>query len=152
MLISLKAKAGTVRFLYYLFTFSLIVTIALIIYFIENNAFVYVIAVALIYNSLLFYSWYVKFNYFGYDDSSNKLLFRFYSLAKIFKKYQSVEIDKDSFSHFEISSKLFGLKKSLVLFQSTNRGVAKYPPISLSLLSKDELDTLSDSLKVYSEN
>jgi hypothetical protein len=91
-------------------------------------------------------------NYFYYTDQRLKLVFRYYSVASFISNPNSVEIKKTDFLKFEVEKKLLGLRKYLILYQKTPKGVAKYPPISISLLKKAEEKVLSDSLlKVKAE-
>jgi len=91
------------------------------------------------------------YHYFYYSDQSLKLVFRYYSIATFFRKPTSIEIKKDTFLKFQIEKKLLGLKKYLILYQKTPKGVAKYPPISISLLKKVEERDLSASLSKLSQ-
>jgi hypothetical protein len=86
------------------------------------------------------------YTYFYFTDQSLKLVFRFYSITSFVRKPNSVEIKKTDFVKFEVTKKFMGLRKYLILYQSTAKGVAKYPPISISLLKKAEEKNLSDSL------
>jgi hypothetical protein len=103
---------------------------------------------------LVYYFWGLARNhhYFYYSDiSPSKLIFRYYSLAPLSKRQNSIEIRKDVFYKFEILKKLLGLRCYLVLYEKTPKGAAKYPPISISLLKKDMRQSLSTSLSSYSK-
>jgi len=92
------------------------------------------------------------YTYFYYMDQGLKLVFRYYSIASFIRNPNSIEIKKNEFLKFEVEKRLFGLRKYLIIYQKTPKGVAKYPPISISLLKKSEQKVLSDSLiKVKAE-
>jgi len=91
------------------------------------------------------------YHYFYFSDQGIKLVFRFYATSALFRKPASIEIKKDTFYKFQIEKELLGLKKYLILYQKTPKGVAKFPPISISLLNKVEELKLSDSLSKLSQ-
>ena len=97
---------------------------------------------------LLFY-WYqyqMHYTYLYFSDNSKNLVFKFYSLRFFSGKPRTIEISKSSFFKYDIESGFFNKKDSLVLYQKTDRGVAKYPPISLTLLSKKQKTELKRAL------
>jgi len=97
---------------------------------------------------LVFY-WFqyqMHYTYFYFSDNSKNLVFRFYSLRFFSGKPRSIEISKTSFLKYDIETSFFNKKDSLVLYQKTDKGVAKYPPISLTLLSKKQKTELKRTL------
>jgi len=65
------------------------------------------------------------------------------------KRQNSVEIRKEEFYKFAFEEKMFGLRKYLILYQITGKGIAKYQPISISLLNKNQKQDLSVSLTYF---
>jgi len=101
---------------------------------------------------LFYYFWGLicGYHYFYYSDlSPSKLVFRYYSLAPLSKRQNSVEIRKEEFYKFAFEEKMFGLRKYLILYQITGKGIAKYQPISISLLNKNQKQDLSVSLTYF---
>jgi len=97
---------------------------------------------------LVFY-WFqyqMHFTYFYFSNNSKNLVFRFYSLRVFYGKPKTIEIPKTSFLKYDIETSFFNKKDSLVLYQKTDKGVAKYPPISLTLLSKKQKTELKRAL------
>ena len=97
---------------------------------------------------LIFY-WFqyqMHYTYFYFSNNSKNLVFRFYSLRFFSVKPKTIEIPKSSFFKYDIVTSFFNKKDSLVLYQKTNKGVAKYPPISLTLLSKKQKTELKRAL------
>ena len=86
-------------------------------------------------------------HYFYFSGQGFKLIFRYYSLSALFKKPNSVEIPKAEFIKYQYEKKMLGLRSYLVLYQQTQNGIAKYPPISISLLKKRETADLLKFLK-----
>lgn len=103
---------------------------------------------------LVYYFWGLirNYHYFYFSDlSPSKLVFRFYSLAPLSKRQNSIEIRKDEFFKFAFEEKILGLQKYLILYQKTSRGIAKYKPISISLLTDAQKQSLITSLELFSK-
>ena len=85
------------------------------------------------------------------DDDKEHLVFRFYHIKLFGKKYTTYKIPMQLYAKYEIqyTNKL----PELVLYQKAQGGkIAKYPPISLTALSKEELKTLTETLDTYTIN
>jgi len=99
-----------------------------------------------------FYNWHrfrqkYCFIYFT-DDDKEHLVFRFYHIRLIGKKFTTYKIPMQLYAKYEIeyTNKL----PELVLYQKAQGGkIAKYPPISLTALNKEELKTLTETLDTY---
>jgi hypothetical protein len=89
----------------------------------------------------LFFYWYqynMEYTYFYFSGGDKNLVFRFYSLRNLYGKPKTIEIAKVNFYKYDLISKFFNKKEMLVLYQKTPKGIAKYPPISLTLLTKNQ--------------
>ena len=97
---------------------------------------------------LLFYWFQYKmhYTYLYFSNNSKNLVFRFYSLRNFYGKPKMIEISKTSFLKYDLVISLFNKKESLVLYQKTSKGVAKYSPISLTLLGKKQKTELKRAL------
>lgn len=104
---------------------------------------------ALIYIFLLLYSYFLNLNYIYYSDNGHSIIFRYYSLRIFSSRKNSIEIPKKDFIQYDFEKKIFNLKETLVLYQGIKTGVAKYPPISISSLTKEEKIKLKKSLSRY---
>jgi hypothetical protein len=60
-----------------------------------------------------------------------------------------VEIDKRSFAGYKTETRMFGMIKSIILFQKFQEGVAKYPPIFITALSKEERSKILRALHSF---
>ena len=97
----------------------------------------------------LIFNWYqykMEYTYFYFSNNGNNLIFRFYSLRHLYGKPKTIEISKMNFVKYDIVTDFFDKKDLLVLYQKTPKGVAKYPPISLTLLSKNQKTELKRAL------
>jgi hypothetical protein len=102
--------------------------------------------VVLIYILIFLYFHLLDLNYIYYTDENGKIILRYYSLRSISKGYRSIEIPKREFVKFETQKTFFNLKEHLILFQRLKKGVAKYPPVSISALNHEERSQLKKSL------
>ncbi len=81
-------------------------------------------------------------HFFFFSDDGQKLVFRYFSLRTFEKSKQAVEIPMQSFGGYETYKKLGGFKEYIVLKLKTRKGLASYPPILISYLSKDKKSRL----------
>lgn len=81
-------------------------------------------------------------NYFYFNNNSSKLIIRYYSLRPLSSEQNSLEMLKSDFLKFEITKKLWGLQKFLIIYKRSGQSAAKYPPISISILKRKELERL----------
>ena len=82
-----------------------------------------------------------------YSDHGDKLKLRYYPVRAFNKKKNSIEIPKDRFVKFETEKTFFGEK--LILYQKFNKGVGKYPAVSLSGMSPEDRNKIKASLSRY---
>jgi len=149
MIIDTKEEALTLRntktFVVIAFSVIIIVTVA----FAPFNQMTKSIIFGVLSVAFLIYYWLqyqMHYTYFYFSNNSKNLVFRFYSLRFFSGKPKTIEISKSSFFKYDIVTDFFNKKDSLVLFQKTDRGIAKYPPISLTLLSKKQKTELKRAL------
>jgi hypothetical protein len=91
----------------------------------------------------------LNYQFISYSDEGEFIVFRYFNAGMVGGKKNSVEINKLSFSGYKIETRFFGLIESISLFQKFQKGVAKYPPVYISALSKNEKAKLIQSLKNY---
>ncbi|MDR1865840.1 MAG: hypothetical protein LBR08_09765 [Bacteroidales bacterium] len=101
---------------------------------------------SLIFLAFYWFQYKMEYTYFYFSSNNNNLVFKFYSLRNLYGKPKVIEISKLSFLKYDIESVFFGKKDLLVLYRKTPKGVAKYPPISLTLLSKKQKTELKRTL------
>ena len=99
-----------------------------------------------IYFLYVFYPMILNYQYIDYSDEGEKIVFRYFTAGIIGGKKNSVEINKSAFAGYRRDRKFLGLIQSVILFQQMREGVAQYPPIYISILSKKERARLLHSL------
>jgi hypothetical protein len=92
----------------------------------------------------------LNYQFIFFSDDSNDIVFKYFTAGIVGGKKNTVEINKGTFAGFRIESKYFGMTKSLILFQKLAQGVAKFPPIYITALTKDQQSRLIHALSQYS--
>jgi len=109
----------------------------------------WIILVTAIYILLVVGSWLRGLNYFYFNDKGDKLIIRYYPIRPLGRKKRAVQIPKTALAKYEIIKTNLGLKKVLILHQHVKKNVAKYPPIGVTSLTRDELSRLEQQLSLY---
>ncbi len=90
-----------------------------------------------------------ELNYIYFSDEDEKIILRYFSMSIFNRQKNSIEIPKKVFSGYEIKRSIFGLKKKIVLLQRLKERDVKYPGVSITGLSADELQLLIKALDRY---
>jgi hypothetical protein len=91
----------------------------------------------------------LNYQFVYFSDDGESIIFRFFTAGIVGGKKNSVEISKRTFTGFKTESKLFGLSKSIILFQQVGQEIAKYPPIHITALTREQRRKLLQALSVY---
>ena len=103
-----------------------------------------------IYFIFAFYPMVLNHQYVSYSDEGDTIVFRYFMAGIFGGKKNSVEINKNSFAGFKTETRYLGLMHSVTLLQQMREGVAKYPPIYISNLTKKEKAKILNSLLLHS--
>ncbi|MCK4880579.1 MAG: hypothetical protein KAS82_07965, partial [Bacteroidales bacterium] len=82
----------------------------------------------------------------SYNDQGEMIVVRYYPLSLFTSRKHSIEIPKKQFVKYELKPFLFGTQHKLILVQNFRNKEAKYPPISLSALEKEDREKMLQSL------
>jgi hypothetical protein len=108
-----------------------------------------VIAISAVYFIVSLFN-YLRNPYFiFFSDGGEMLILRYYPLSIFNHKKNSIEIPKTQFLKFEINKFFFGMEEKLIVYQNYRNKIAKYPPISLSALSKKDRERILAALQNY---
>jgi len=102
-----------------------------------------------IYLFIAFLPMVLNYQFIFFSDDTEKIVFRYFTAGIVGGRKNSVEIDKRSFSDYKVETRFFGLIQSITLFQKFNEGVAKYPPVYISALSREEKAKIFKTLNSY---
>jgi hypothetical protein len=111
----------------------------------------YILFFCLLYILINVYRFMLNMNYIHFDSENGKISIKYYSLRPFMQQRKAIEIPKNSLIKFELKKTLLGLKESLILYQQINKKIAKYPPISIAALKKDERKNLIIALRSLAE-
>jgi len=151
MTISNQNRAAHIKLFYYIITFLYLSLTVLTVYL--NPAYMTLILVSLfvVFVIMVGLNLTRENNFIIYKETDDKIIMRYYPLHPFHDKFKSIEISKKTFSHFELEKRSLGLREDLFLFQMSAKGLAKYPGISLSALSKEQRSGVLESLSKYSK-
>jgi len=102
-----------------------------------------------VYLLVAFFPMFLNYQFIHFSDDGEKIIFRYFTAGIAGGRKNSVEINKKTFSGYRTESRLFGLIRSITLFQQFNEGVAKYPPVYISALNREERAKVLRSLNLY---
>jgi hypothetical protein len=85
---------------------------------------------------------FLELNYIYFSNIGDQIVLRYFSMSFFNKKKNSIEIPRDRFSGYIFKESLGGLKKKIILIQRVKDLDAKYPPVSISALKKDDIKKL----------
>jgi hypothetical protein len=102
-----------------------------------------------IYLLIAFLPMYLNYQFIFFSDEGEKIVFRYFTAGVVGGKKNSVEINKNAFSGYKTESRFFGRIQSITLFQKFNEGIAKYPPVYISALTREEREKVFKSLNLY---
>ncbi|MBN1417083.1 MAG: hypothetical protein JW973_18445 [Bacteroidales bacterium] len=87
-----------------------------------------------------------QYHYIYFDDKGDKLVLRYFPTGAFTSKKNSIEIAKKDFAGYQKKIWLFGFREKMILLVNTRKGIAKYPPVSLTALKKKEKESLYQAL------
>ncbi len=105
-----------------------------------------IVIVVLFYIIYLILTYIINYNYFYYSDEGNKIVIRFVSLRPFNSRRNAIEISKKDYNGYKFNQSFFNFKEELVISVQTKKGVAKYPPVSITGLTPKQKNTLKKSL------
>lgn len=152
MTINNQNRAAWIKLFYYVLIFLYLAVSIILIYLKVEPIYPIFGAVSVFVFSIIAISLLLNLNYIIYQESEEKIILRYYPLHPFHHKFKSIEIPKNSLSHFDLNQKLFGLRPEVTLYQQTDRGLAKYPSVSISSLSKLNRAKMINSLQKNATN
>jgi hypothetical protein len=91
----------------------------------------------------------LNYQYVYFSDEGDTIVFRYFFASIFGGKKNSVEIKKGSFAGYKTEKKYFDLMESVTLYQQLREGVATYPPIYISNLTRKEKSRLLNALYLH---
>ena len=110
---------------------------------------VWTIIFAIIWIFIAYFPAMFNHQYISYSDDDELIVFRFAS--GIFgERKNSIEIEKKTFAGYKTEKRFMGLSLSITLYQNVKEGIAKYPPVYITAISKAERAKIFSSLNQFS--
>jgi len=116
---------------------------------VDNNLLALFMVTAYVLNAL--FRMFRKFNYIYYNDESDKLVLRYFSPNLFTSKKNSIEIPKKEFAGYALTGFFMGYREHLILQRKTPKGIASYPPVSITALTMQEKHDLLISLEKHKQ-
>jgi len=110
---------------------------------------IWTLAVVAIWVIVAFLPMILNYQFVYFSDDGDNIVFRYFTAGIVAGKKNSVEINKNKFGGFKVEKQLFGLSRSIILYQKAGQGTAKYPPIHISALTKEQRKKMLYSLSQY---
>jgi hypothetical protein len=110
---------------------------------------VWTVILVAIYLIIVFLPMARNFQFIAFSDEEDSIVFKYFFAGIVGGKKNSVSIKKKLFAGYKTESKYFGLSVSIILFQKMGQGIAKYPPVYISALTKDQKNKLFESINKY---
>ena len=111
---------------------------------------VWTLILVAIYLIILFLPMIMNYQYVYFSDDEEHIVFRYFFAGMVGGKKNSISINKRTFAGYKYERKNLGLRQSIILYQKIGQGIAKYPPIHINALSKDQKKKLLFLLDQYS--
>ena len=99
-----------------------------------------------LYFAYAFFPMVMNYQYIYFSDEGENIVFRYFTAGIIGGRKNSIEINKNSYSGYKSEGRFFGLIQSITLYQKFQEGVARYPSVYISALSKAERSKLFRAL------
>ncbi len=93
----------------------------------------------------------MQFRYFYCEISPKILLFRFHGVEPMNSEFKSYKIKPEQFKGYKISKVMFGMVPKITIYVTMRGEIAKYPPISISALTKEQRASLEQGLTLLSK-
>ena len=144
-----KGRSGN---FFILFILSGIAFLGLAFFFVATNKTYELIATIILAVGYFILFSKIKPSFFEMLVTDRYLQVNFYSVSSTVRNYQSVEMELHQLVGFKINQSIWGMKKTLTLSVQSKYGIADYPPISISILKKNEIEQIAQVLNKTLEN
>lgn len=138
-----KRKSRLVSCLYIVFSVVFLCGALLFILFHQNLLLLFDIVLA-----IGSFSIFGKINpsFFEMLVTDDELQLNYYTLALVHRDHQSLQFDRNQLKSFKIQKSFMGLRSDLVITIQTPSGLADFPPVSTTLLSRNEISQITQML------
>lgn len=123
------------------------IVVSLIFSWSEKHVFEFVLGT--VYVLFMIFVFIKNYNYVYYNTDGPKIIIRYIPLRPLAAGNYSIEIPRRDFVKAELKTGFLGLKKDLLLYVRSQQGVAKFKPVSLTIMTKSEIaDVMNELSKI----
>lgn len=110
---------------------------------------IWTLAVMILWAIVAFMPMIRNFQFVFFSDDGENIVFRYFNAGITGGKKNSVEINKRAFAGYTTESKMLGLSRSIILYQQVGQITAKYPPLHITALNRDQRNKMLHVLDSY---
>jgi preprotein translocase subunit SecF len=144
MKIENKKRVIKLRKLFYMV--SVFIAIAALVLFLFDFT-IYGIAMVGVFALWFLYFQVADYHYIYFSNANNKILLRYYKAVRFGKgQYNSIEFPQYMLQNAYFENSMAGKMSDLTFVVKTKRGMAEYPSVSLTALSKEERRQMQEAL------
>ncbi|SHF72175.1 hypothetical protein SAMN05444274_10817 [Mariniphaga anaerophila] len=144
MTISNKQKIAFLRRIFFLV--SLIIALIILALFLLDYT-LYGLAGIGVFALWFLYFQVADYQFIEFDDANGKVLLRYYKAVRFGKvSFNSIEFPQSMLYSAHFDNSVFGRMSDLTLVVKTRRGIAEYPSVSLTALTKEQRRFLQERL------
>ena len=144
MIIENKSRVVKLKRLFFLVS-VLIAVIALLLFLFDFT--IYAIACIGVFALWFLYFQVVDYQYIKFSNENDKIVLRYYKAVRLGKAaFSSIEFPKQIIHNAYFENSMFGKLSDLTLIVKTKRGIAEYPSVSLTALSKEDRKRIQSAL------
>lgn len=131
-----KKSTAKLRKIFYLV--SVLIAIAALVFFLLDYT-IYGIAAVGVFTLWFLYFQVSDYQYIQFSNENNKIILRYYKVIRFGKgEFNSIEFPQKLLHNAVFENSIFGKMSDLTFLIKTKRGIAEYPSVSLSALSKEQ--------------
>lgn len=119
--------------------------------FLGVNKYQWGLIIGIVYIFALITEGFFELNYIYFSDEEDKIVFRYFSMSIFNRRKNSIEIPKDHYGGYEIIESFGGIKKQVTFYHKLKKEKAKYRPVSITSLNKEQFNLLTATLDKYRE-
>lgn len=92
------------------------------------------------------YNTFRNYNYIYFNNETDTLILRYFSPNIFTSQKNSIEMPKNEFAGYRLQSFFMRYREKIILYRKTKKGMASYPPVSITALSNTERHALLRAL------
>jgi len=144
MIIENKSRVVKLKRLFFLVS-VIIAVVALVLFLLDYT--LSAIACVGVFALWFLYFQVADYQYIQFSDENGKILLRYYKAVRLGKgEYSVIEFPQKIIQNAYFENSMFGKMSDLTLIVRTQRGIAEYPSVSLTALTKEERKRIQNAL------